>query len=107
MRLTMHHDAATLTVTIHADRPETLALLRRHADVLAQELRDQGYAQTSFNFSGGQGGQDHPHPGSAPSAAAQAVPGGGPASEPGAEIVTLASRAQEPQRPADGLDLRL
>ena len=47
-----------LTIAIQADRPETVELMRRHADQLAQELRQAGFAQTNFSFSQGnsQGG---------------------------------------------------
>ncbi len=38
-----------------ADRPETLELMRRHIDILAQEFRDIGYGSAEFSF--GQGGQ--------------------------------------------------
>ncbi|MDA7423315.1 flagellar hook-length control protein FliK [Thalassococcus lentus] len=37
-------------VTIHADRPETLELLRRHIDILARNLADAGYEAAEFSF---------------------------------------------------------
>ena len=49
------HTTATPTVTLHADRADTLDLLRRHIDILAQDLRDMGYRDVSFSF----GGQTH------------------------------------------------
>ena len=49
------HTTATPTVTLHADRAETLDLMRRHIDILAQDLRDMGYRDVSFSF----GGQAH------------------------------------------------
>ena len=39
-----------VAVSISVDRPETMDLLRRHIDQLAQEFRDLGYRQTSFSF---------------------------------------------------------
>ena len=49
------HMTATPTVTLHADRADTLDLMRRHIDILAQDLRDMGYSDVSFSF----GGQTH------------------------------------------------
>ncbi len=49
------HMTATPTVTLHADRADTLDLMRRHIDILAQDLRDMGYRDVSFSF----GGQTH------------------------------------------------
>ncbi len=56
------HDGA-LTLSIQADRPETIDLMRRHIDQLAQDFRDLGFADVSFSFSrddtapGGQGAE--------------------------------------------------
>ncbi len=41
-----------MVIHIVADRPETLDLLRRHADLLAQDFRDFGYGTTRVTFSG-------------------------------------------------------
>jgi flagellar hook-length control protein FliK len=43
------HDGA-LTMSVHADRPETLDLLRRNIDQLAQDFRDLGFRDLSFSF---------------------------------------------------------
>ena len=43
------HDGA-LTMLVQADRPETLELLRRHIDTLAQDLRDLGFEDLTFAF---------------------------------------------------------
>jgi len=40
-----------LQVTLHVERPETLDLLRRHANELRQELRDAGFGGASLSFS--------------------------------------------------------
>lgn len=51
VRLTIHSDdGATATVRLSADRHETLDLMRRHIDLLAQDLRDLGYRDLSFSF---------------------------------------------------------
>lgn len=47
----------TPTVSVHADNPATLDLMRRHADVLMRELSDTGFGGASLSFGdGGQGG---------------------------------------------------
>lgn len=46
--LTLEGGAMTLTVT--AERPETDELLRRHADVLAAALAEEGLGDTGFSF---------------------------------------------------------
>lgn len=79
VRITLSPGEAGMTVGVHADRPETLDLLRRHADLLAQDFRDLGYQSTAFSFGGGGGasGQEAaPVPGDAaeqPEPAAAAI----------------------------------
>lgn len=62
LQLSMVRDGDQLRVAITADRPETLELLRRNTDQLGQELRDAGFASTSFSFSQGQQSQQQPDP---------------------------------------------
>ncbi len=50
VRLTLSTTDAGLSMTILADRPETLDLLRRHIDQLAQDFRELGYADVAFSF---------------------------------------------------------
>jgi hypothetical protein len=51
VRLTIKsHDANGATVILQADRPETLDLMRRHVELLAQDMRDLGYEELSFTF---------------------------------------------------------
>ncbi|HEY9038388.1 MAG TPA: flagellar hook-length control protein FliK [Roseovarius sp.] len=40
-----------MVVSVSAERPETLDMMRRHIDVLDQEFRDLGYGATDFTFS--------------------------------------------------------
>ncbi len=54
------HDATGATVVLQADRPETLDLMRRHVDLLAQDLRDFGYRELTFTFQDRTPGQRHP-----------------------------------------------
>jgi len=56
VRLRLHPSEAGLSVTITADRPETLELMRRNIDLLAREFLEIGYQDTQFDFAGG--GQD-------------------------------------------------
>ena len=44
-------DAGTMTVQLTVERADTLELLRRHADLLATDLRDAGYSGIEFSFS--------------------------------------------------------
>ena len=95
VRLGLSGAEGAMTVTVTAERPETLELMRRHIEVLAQELRDMGFAKLSFSF--GQGDRQ-PHPGGGHSpdepSAASSIPEDGPTGS-----------APSPGGP--GLDLRL
>lgn len=57
VRITLSPSEAGMIVSIVADRAETLDLMRRNADMLAQDFRDIGYGATSFDF--GQGAAQH------------------------------------------------
>lgn len=46
-----------MTLLVTAERPETLELLRRHADLLSDDLRALGYTELAFRF--GDGGERH------------------------------------------------
>ena len=50
VRLAMTSVDSAITLSVSAERPETVDLLRRHIDVLAQEFRDLGYNDISFSF---------------------------------------------------------
>jgi hypothetical protein len=45
-----HHDGV-LTASVAADRPDTLDLLRRHADTLQRELAASGFGRADISFS--------------------------------------------------------
>lgn len=57
VRISLSSAEAGMIVSIQADRPETLDLMRRNADLLAEDFRNIGYDTTSFSFEGS-GGQD-------------------------------------------------
>lgn len=61
VRLVFTPADAGLTVTIQADRAETLDVLRRHIDLLGQDLLAQGYGDVAFDFAGGQDNQAASH----------------------------------------------
>lgn len=54
VQMTLKTRGDILTLTIFADRPETLDLMRRHIDELSADFRDMGFADVSFSFGGSQ-----------------------------------------------------
>lgn len=98
VRLTMTPSEAGMAVTIMAERPETLELMRRNIELLARDLSNQGFENLSFNF-GGSG-----------SGASQSTP-----DEQGLDVGRMrpeptdleALTAPPPAPPQNGLDLRL
>lgn len=56
VRMIMVGSDSQVTLQISAERPETGELLRRHLDLLAQDLRGLGYTQVSFEFGNGRDG---------------------------------------------------
>ena len=55
LTISIRHDGDFVRVTVIADRPETLDLMRRHGGDLLADLRQAGFSGASLNF--GQGGQ--------------------------------------------------
>lgn len=53
VRLELSPADGSITVELVAERGETLDLLRRHADMLARELRQAGYGEVRFQFGRG------------------------------------------------------
>ncbi|MFY0620340.1 MAG: flagellar hook-length control protein FliK [Pelagimonas sp.] len=92
VRLQMAPSEHGMVVTIQADRPETLDLMRRNIDQLAQDLAAAGYEGAEFSF--GDDGQ-----GSA---------SGGQGQTTKAEPVIEEQDAEpRPQTTTDGLDIRV
>ena len=50
VRFEIHQNGDQIKVILTVERPETLDLLRRHADQLVQEFRAAGYSGASLNF---------------------------------------------------------
>jgi hypothetical protein len=104
VRVGLSGGEGSLSVHITAERPETLDLFRRHADLLARDLRAAGYGGVTFQFGGDTPSQD--------------TLGGARTYEPAAgvrrEDAAAGSGADRHQAPtairlahAGGLDLRL
>ncbi|MCT2539792.1 flagellar hook-length control protein FliK [Sedimentimonas flavescens] len=55
------HDGV-MSVSIQAERPETLDLMRRHADLLARDFRDLGFRDVAFSFAEHSGQRPAPPP---------------------------------------------
>lgn len=94
VRIIMHAVDGDMMVSIIADNPQTLDLMRRNSDMLLQEFRTLGHANVAFQFSGGGQGQDHRAPGA-------------PNIQPQAEMTPLTPTIITQRIKADGLDLRL
>ena len=58
VRLTFTTTDTSIHVAVVAERGETLDMMRRHIETLAQDFRDLGYRDVKFDFSGN-GAQNH------------------------------------------------
>jgi flagellar hook-length control protein FliK len=101
VRMLLSTTESGISVSITTERPETLDLLRRHIDQLAQEFRELGYRGIDFKFSGGDTQSEFGHNGG------ESQPGkqGGPIAH-----LELPNREAMPTTRATllrGLDLRL
>jgi len=83
VRISMTPGDGAISVTVIAERPETLELMRRHADMLAQDFRHLGLGSAEFAFGrnpgqpGGTGTPDraaHPEDSPPPTVAAAPAP---------------------------------
>lgn len=97
VRFHIHSGEHGLVVQVAADRPETLDLMRRHADQLARDFAEAGYDGASFSFGdGGASGQER----------SSDTPAGSDADLPLAEAAPTPAAAQS-QPQTDGLDIRI
>ncbi len=106
VRLVLNAEQGMLNVSVVAERAETLDLMRRHIDILAQELRGIGYRDVNFGFGPGGREQNPQGPGErqagSSDASGNATPG--PENDPG----TDPAPTDRLQMKADGrVDLRL
>lgn len=96
VRMSLAATDHAVTLTMNFERPETMELIRRHIDLLANDLRRMGYDSLSFDFrqdGNNAGGQHFSDQQQTPSSSTTEAP----------------LRPEHPQTPAvdDGLDLRL
>jgi len=101
VRLTLVTSPEGVSVAVLAERPETLDLLRRGADGLADEFRALGFREIGFSF--GHAGAGHREPGGG-----EAAPLPGPPAPPPGEGVAVSAEVPPAASPAGGggLDLR-
>lgn len=98
VRMVMQAKGENLVLHIHADRAETLDLMRRSSDQLVQDLRNSGFTQVSLDFS-----QSRRNPTPQPQAASMAQTYAPGQSAPALPDTPAPARRQA----AGGLDLRL
>ncbi|PTW47676.1 flagellar hook-length control protein FliK [Rhodovulum kholense] len=99
VRLTLTPGDHGITVSILADRGDTLDLMRRHGDMLTSAMRDLGYGEVILDFAGQQRGSQGQARGFA---AAGLTPG-----DDGADTGPLATNSTSARTSGGGLDLRL
>ena len=58
VRISMQASEGAMTVQVLADRPETLDLMRRNIDTLAQEFHEMGFGSADFAFGQSMAGGD-------------------------------------------------
>ncbi|MDF1668157.1 MAG: flagellar hook-length control protein FliK [Roseovarius sp.] len=61
VKISLQTTDGTVVVQVSAERPETLDLMRRNAEVLAQEFLDIGYGEAQFSFSQQNSGDADPN----------------------------------------------
>lgn len=98
VRLTLSLSEGGPHLVVQADRPETLELMRRHVDQLAQDFRDMGFEGMGFAFS--------QHPAGSQGDAKADFDGQSAVSDAPLEIASPLTSAPDPI-PGRGLDLRL
>ena len=73
VRLSISISEGGVTLSVLAERPETLDMMRRHADQLARELADLGFASIDLSFGQGRGSETEGGDDSSGSAKAQGL----------------------------------
>ena len=105
VRISIDRQGADITVTLIAERPETLDLMRRHVDVLSNEFRGAGMESCSFQFAQGQEGAAHFGSRENPEASQEPAERADSAEE--SAIATPSPGGSETVRKGSGVDLRL
>ncbi|MCX7645336.1 MAG: flagellar hook-length control protein FliK [Rhodobacteraceae bacterium] len=104
VRVGLSGSDGVLSVHIAAERSETLDLFRRHADLLARDLRAAGYGDVTFRF-GGEGPRQDARGGTHRYEPDDRLRTGDAGAAPGADRLSPPVGTR-PLRPA-GLDIRL
>jgi hypothetical protein len=102
VRVALSGEEGALAVHVAADRPETLDLFRRHAEILVRDLRAAGYGEVDLRFGPDTSGRD------SRSGAGQGY--GAPVTPAGSDAADGGAPAPPPGRPRSTpgtLDLRL
>lgn len=99
LRITLEGEGDALRVRVEVERPETLDLLRRNMDRLADTLREAGYSQSDMQFSTWSGERQ--------STAAQPQPAFDIEAEPAPVAPAPLPSTSRPIAAAEGLNLRL
>lgn len=102
VRMVLTPSEAGVTVSILADRSDTLDLMRRNIDDLGRSLADMGYEDISFSF--GQDTSQHDAD-SDPDAQPDRTETTTILEDTAPQAHTL--RPQNPHHPVDGIDIRL
>lgn len=97
IRLILQPDGDKMRIVVQAERPETLDLLRRNTETFSSELRQSGFANSSFSF--GSWGEPPPR-------FAKSQKDSGPLSATTAPTIAPLALTNTP-RPSAGLDLRV
>ena len=97
IRLVLQPDGDKMRIVVQAERPETLDLLRRNTETFSSELRQSGFANSSFSF--GSWGEPPPR-------FAKSQKDSGPLSATTAPTIAPLAPTNTP-RPSAGLDLRV
>lgn len=105
VRLNMHTTEQSVAVTITAERPETLDLMRRHIDQLSQEFKSLGFSDINFSFQGGQ--SDHSGTDDGPDSGGPGRRAAGPTDADAGTPPSNTGPGRAGMVPAEGLDLRL
>jgi hypothetical protein len=102
VRLTLRTDEHGLVVTVLAERPETMDLMRRNADMLLRDLATGGQTRVDLSF-GSLGAETAGRGGQGDDAPTAMVALDQPARAPGADLSTQLRMS----RAAGGLDIRV
>ena len=104
VRMTLTSNDGAITVTVQAERPETLDLMRRNIDSLARDFRDMGYSNIGFDF----GQQTDQRPSAQERAAESALQPAAPERDGLTRFETFPTPPQSaPGTASGGLDLRI